>query len=74
MAKTQFAIEMGMGTDLKGQDFTKAAVLAVKDALHRNYRFISKYSRDLLRHRVKIRSTRRTPGTWIERLKSRLTS
>ncbi|WP_092782258.1 Lin0512 family protein [Jannaschia pohangensis] len=37
MAKTQFAVEMGMGTDLKGADYTKAACRAVHDALHRNY-------------------------------------
>lgn len=34
--KTQMAIEFGMGTDLRGEDCTKAAVRAVKDALHRN--------------------------------------
>ena len=37
MAITQFAIQMGMGTDLKGQDYTKAAARAVHDALHRNF-------------------------------------
>ena len=37
MVKTQFAVQMGMGTDLKGQDYTKAAALAVHDALHRNF-------------------------------------
>lgn len=37
MPKTQFAIEMGMGTDLKGQDYTKAACRAVRDALSRNF-------------------------------------
>lgn len=36
MPKTQFAIEMGMGTDLTGADHTKAACRAVFDALHRN--------------------------------------
>ncbi|WP_179380923.1 Lin0512 family protein [Jannaschia marina] len=36
MAKTQFAVEMGMGTDLRGADYTKAARRAVHDALHRN--------------------------------------
>ena len=36
MPKTQFAIEMGMGTDLSGEDHTKAARRAVFDALHRN--------------------------------------
>lgn len=34
--KTQVAIEIGMGTDLRGEDMTKAACRAVKDALHRN--------------------------------------
>ena len=34
--KTQMALEIGMGTDLRGQDMTKAACRAVKDALHRN--------------------------------------
>jgi len=37
MAVTQFAVQMGMGTDLKGQDYTKAAAAAVRDALHRNF-------------------------------------
>jgi len=37
MAKIQFAVQMGMGTDLKGQDYTKAACRAVHDALHRNF-------------------------------------
>lgn len=37
MAKTQFAVQMGMGTDLKGQNYTKAACRAVHDALHRNF-------------------------------------
>ena len=34
--KNQMAIEIGMGTDLRGEDGTKAACRAVKDALHRN--------------------------------------
>jgi uncharacterized protein (TIGR02058 family) len=37
MSKIQFAVQMGMGTDLKGQDYTKAACRAVHDALHRNF-------------------------------------
>ncbi|OED48273.1 hypothetical protein AB838_12055 [Rhodobacteraceae bacterium (ex Bugula neritina AB1)] len=37
MPKTQFAVQMGMGTDLKGRDYTKAAARAVHDALHRNF-------------------------------------
>ena len=36
MPKTQFAVQMGMGTDLRGEDYTKAACRAVHDALHRN--------------------------------------
>ncbi len=42
MPKTQFAVQMGMGTDLKGQDYTKAACRAVHDALHRNFLTIGK--------------------------------
>lgn len=34
--KRQLAIEIGAGTDLRGEDCTKAAVRAVADALHRN--------------------------------------
>lgn len=37
MTKTHFAVQMGMGTDLKGQDYTKTAARAVNDALHRNF-------------------------------------
>ena len=36
MAKKRVALEMGMGTDLRGEDMTKAACRAVKDALQRN--------------------------------------
>lgn len=34
--KRQMAIEIGSGTDLRGEDCTKAALRAVADALHRN--------------------------------------
>ena len=34
MSLRRFIIEMGMGNDLSGQDYTKAACRAVKDALH----------------------------------------
>lgn len=34
--KRQVAIEIGTGSDLRGEDCTKAAIRAVKDALHRN--------------------------------------
>ena len=36
MALTRMVVEMGMGTDLQGSDYTKAAVRAVKDALWHN--------------------------------------
>ena len=36
MALTRMVLEMGMGTDLQGADYTKAAVRAVKDALWHN--------------------------------------
>lgn len=34
MSNRRFIIEMGMGNDLHGRDYTKAACRAVKDALH----------------------------------------
>jgi uncharacterized protein (TIGR02058 family) len=36
MALKRMVVEMGMGTDLQGQDYTKAAVRALKDALWHN--------------------------------------
>lgn len=36
MTLKRFATEFGMGTDLRGQDYTKAAIRAVKDALWHN--------------------------------------
>lgn len=36
MALKRMAVEFGMGTDLGGADYTKAAVRAVKDALWHN--------------------------------------
>ena len=36
MAYKRMAVEMGMGTDLQGADYTKAAVRALKDALWHN--------------------------------------
>ena len=36
MARKRFAMEFGMGTDLQGADYTKAAVRALKDALWHN--------------------------------------
>ena len=34
MAIERAILEMGMGNDLHGKDYTKAAVRAVKDAMH----------------------------------------
>ena len=36
VARKRLAIEMGMGTDLHGQDYTKAAIRALRDALWHN--------------------------------------
>ena len=36
MALKRLVVELGMGTDLHGQDYTKAAVRALKDALWHN--------------------------------------
>jgi uncharacterized protein (TIGR02058 family) len=36
MAYKRLVVEMGMGTDLQGSDYTKAAVRALKDALWHN--------------------------------------
>lgn len=36
MAEKIIALEFGMGTDIRGSDYTKAAVRAVEDALRRN--------------------------------------
>ena len=36
MAKTRLVVELGMGVDLHGQDYTKAAKRAVEDAIHRS--------------------------------------
>lgn len=36
MTLKRFATEFGMGVDLRGQDYTKASIRAVKDALYRN--------------------------------------
>ncbi|HRX37096.1 MAG TPA: Lin0512 family protein [Aestuariivirga sp.] len=36
MAMTRMIVEIGMGTDLTGADYTKAAIRALKDALWHN--------------------------------------
>ena len=34
MAMKRMVVEIGMGTDIRGADYTKAAVRAVQDAIH----------------------------------------
>ena len=49
MQKKRLLMEIGMGTDLRGQDYTKAAVRGLKDALWHNSISIAPalgYSRD----------------------------
>jgi len=36
MTRKRLVTEIGRGTDLRGRDYTKAAVRALQDALHRN--------------------------------------
>ena len=36
MALKRMVVELGMGTDLRGSDYTKAAIRALKDALWHN--------------------------------------
>ncbi|MCA3555796.1 Lin0512 family protein [Aestuariivirga sp.] len=36
MALKRMVVELGMGTDLRGSDYTKTAIRALKDALWRN--------------------------------------
>jgi len=57
MPRKRLAIEMGMGTDLHGQDYTKAAVRALKDALWHNSLSIAPalgYPREAMQVEVEI--------------------
>ena len=42
MAMQRMVLEIGMGTDIRGQDYTKAAVRALRDALWHNSLTITK--------------------------------
>ena len=42
MAMKRMAVEFGMGTDIRGADYTKAAVRALKDALWHNSLSVAK--------------------------------
>lgn len=51
MARKRMVMEMGMGTDLHGQDYTKASIRALRDALWHNSLTVAKafgVSRDLM--------------------------
>ena len=57
MARKRLVVEMGMGTDLHGQDYTKAAVRALRDALwHNSLSLVPAlgYSRDAMEVEVEI--------------------
>ncbi|MEM7256940.1 MAG: Lin0512 family protein [Pseudomonadota bacterium] len=57
MARKRLVVEMGMGTDLHGQDYTKAAVRALRDALwHNSLSLVPAlgYSRDDMQVEVEI--------------------
>ena len=57
MARKRLVAEMGMGTDLHGQDYTKAAVRALRDALwHNSLSLVPAlgYSRDAMEVEVQI--------------------
>ena len=53
MAMKRMVVEMGMGTDIRGTDHTKAAVRALRDALWHN-------SLNVAAARVSSRSTPQT--------------
>lgn len=55
--RKRLAVEMGMGTDLHGQNYTKAAVRALRDALWHNSLSVAPalgYSRDAMQVEVEI--------------------
>lgn len=57
MARKRLVVEMGMGVDLHGQDYTKAAVRALRDALwHNSLSLVPAlgYSRDSMEVEVEI--------------------
>ncbi len=57
MARKRLAVEMGMGTDLHGRDYTKAAIRALRDALWHNSLSVAPalgYSRDDMQVEVEI--------------------
>lgn len=57
MPRIRMLMELGMGTDLRGQDYTKAAIRGLKDALWHNSISIAPvlgYSRDAMHVEVQV--------------------
>ncbi len=57
MARKRLVMEVGMGTDLHGQDYTKAAIRGLKDALWHNSLTIAPalgYPRDAMQVDVEV--------------------
>lgn len=57
MTRKRLVMEVGMGTDLRGQDYTKAAIRGLKDALWHNSLSIAPalgYSRDAMQVDIEI--------------------
>jgi uncharacterized protein (TIGR02058 family) len=57
MARKRLVMEMGMGTDLHGQDYTKAAIRGLKDALWHNSLSVAPalgYSRDSMQVDIEV--------------------
>lgn len=57
MTRKRLVMEVGMGTDLKGQDYTKAAIRGLKDALWHNSLSIAPalgYSRDAMQVDIEV--------------------
>jgi len=56
MAKKRMAVEFGMGTDLRGEDYTKAACRALRDALwHNSLTLCQAFGRELDEMQVHIK-------------------
>jgi len=57
MTRKRLVMEMGMGTDLHGQDYTKAAIRGLKDALWHNSLSVATalgYSRDAMQVEIEV--------------------
>jgi len=57
MTRKRLVMEVGMGTDLHGQDYTKAAIRGLKDALWHNSLSVAPalgYSRDAMQVEIEV--------------------